>query len=143
LEVFMCRKLIALLLVWSVPSAAVAGPLKDAAEKAGREMALARQAGEGMSRARLWTGVALIAGGGVLTALGGFEIGDDETGPDDEEDLDTSDDGEDSDTMNKVLLGGGIAAATLGGVILLTGRNSGPRVSVGRNGVVVRQTVRF
>jgi hypothetical protein len=139
----MCRRLIALLLVWSIPSAAVAGPLKDAAEKAGREIALAPQAAEGRSRARLWTGISLLAGGGLLTALGGFEVGDDETGPDDGEDLDGSDDGEDSDTLNKVLIGGGIATAALGGVILLTGRNPGPRVSVRRNGIVVKHTVRF
>jgi hypothetical protein len=139
----MCRKLIALLLVWSVPAIAVAGPLKDAAEKAGREMARAQQPVEGRSAARLWTGIALLAGGGVLTALGGFEIGDDETGPDDGEDFDESDDGEDSDGMNKALIGAGVAAAALGGVILLTGKKSGPSVSLRPNGVVVKQTVRF
>jgi hypothetical protein len=87
--------------------------------------------------------VALLAGGGVLTTLGAIEVGDDETGPDDGEDADESDDGEDSDTMNKVLIGGGIAAAALGGVVLLTGRNRGPSVSLRRNGVVVKHTVRF
>jgi hypothetical protein len=139
----MCRKLIALFLVWSIPGAASAGPLKDAAEKAGRELARAPQGAEGRSSARLWTGVALLAGGGVLTTLGAIEVGDDETGPDDGEDSDESDDGEDSDTMNKVLIGGGIAAAALGGVVLLTGRNTGPSVSLRRNGVVVKHTVRF
>jgi hypothetical protein len=139
----MCRKLIALLLVWSMPGAAVAGPLKDAAEKAAREMAAARQNGEGMSEARLWTGIALLAGGGALGALAAFEIGDDETGPDDGEDLDNSDDGEDSDGMNKALIGGGIAAATLGGIVLLTGRKTGPSVSLGPNRVVVKHSVRF
>lgn len=139
----MCRKLIALLLVWAVPGVVVAGPLKDAAEKAGREMAVAPQTGEGMSRARLWTGIALLAGGGTLSALGGFEIGDDETGPDDGEDVGGADDGEDSDTMNKALIGGGIAAAALGGIILLTGRKSGPSVSLGPNRVVVKHSVRF
>jgi hypothetical protein len=139
----MWRKLIALLLVWSVPGTAVAGPLRDAAEKAGREMALAPQAGEGISRARLWTGIALLAGGSALSALGAFEIGDDETGPDDGEDLDNSDDGEDSDGMNKALIGGGIAAAALGGIVLLTGRKTGPSVSLGPNGVVVKHSVRF
>jgi hypothetical protein len=139
----MCRKLIALLLAWSVPGAAAAGPLKDAAEKAGRELARAPQGVEGTSSGRFWTGVALLAGGGVLTTLGAIEVGDDETGPDDGEDADESDDGEDSDTMNKVLIGGGIAAAALGGVVLLTGRNRGPSVSLRRNGVVVKHTVRF
>jgi hypothetical protein len=139
----MCRKLIALLVAWSLPGVAVAGPLKDAAEKAGRELARAQQNVEGRSSARLWTGVALLAGGGVLTTLGAVEIGDDETGPDDGEDSDDSDDGEDSDGLNKALVGGGIAAAALGGVILLTGRKTGPSVSLRRNGIVVKHTVRF
>jgi hypothetical protein len=106
-------------------------------------MARAPQTAEGMSRARLWTGVALLAGGGVLSALGGFEIGDDETGPDDGEDVGGADDGEDSDTMNKALIGGGVAAAALGGIILLTGRKAGPSVSLGPNAVVVKHSVRF
>jgi hypothetical protein len=139
----MCRKLITLLLVWSIPGAAAAGPLSDAAEKAGRELARAPQDVEGRSAARLWTGVALLAGGGLLTTLGAVEIGDDETGPDDGEDSDGSDDGEDSDGVNKALIGGGIAAAVLGGVVLLTGRDTGPRVSLRRNGIVVKHTVRF
>ena len=139
----MCRKLIALLVAWSLPGVAVAGPLKDAAETAGRELARAQQNVEGRSAARLWTGVALLAGGGVLSTLGAVEIGDDETGPDDGEDLDESDDGEDSDGVNKALIGAGVAAAALGGVILLTGRKTGPSVSLGRNGVVVKQTIRF
>jgi hypothetical protein len=138
----MWRKLIALLLVSSFPGVAVAGPLGEAVEKAGREIALAQETEGGMGRGRLWTGIALLAGGGLLTALGGFEIGDDESGPDDGEDLDESDDGEDSD-VNKALMGGGIAAAALGAVLVLTGRNSRPSVSVRRSGVVVKHTVRF
>jgi hypothetical protein len=139
----MCRRLIALLLAWSIPGTAVAGPLKEAAEKAALEIALARQPEGGQRHARLWTGIALLAGGGLLTTLGAFEIGDDESGPDDGEDLDESDDGEDSDGANKALVGGGIAAAALGGVLLLTGRKSTPSVSLRRSGVVVRHTVRF
>lgn len=139
----MCRKLIALLVAWSLPGVAVAGPLKDAAEKAGRDLASAQQNVEGRSSARLWTGIALLAGGGVLTTLGAIEVGDDETGPDDGEDIDGSDDGEDSDGVNKALIGGGIASAVLGGWVLLTGKNSGPSVSLRRNGVVVKHTVRF
>jgi hypothetical protein len=139
----MYKRLVALLLVCSVPGSAVAGPLEEAVEKAGREIALAQQPEGGRDRGRFWTGIALLAGGGLLTALGGLEIGDDESGPDDGEDFDESDDGEDSDGVNKALMGGGIAAAALGGVLLLTGRNAGPSVSVRRSGVVVKHTVRF
>jgi hypothetical protein len=118
--------------------------LKEAAEKAGRELAMAQENVETRSRARFWTGISLIAGGGVLAALGSFELGDDESGPDDGEDIDDSDDGEDSDGWgNKALIGGGIAAATVGGVLLLTGRKSGPVVTARAGRVMVRQTVRF
>ena len=80
-----------------------------------------------------------------LAALGSLEVGDDETGPDDDEDVNGSDDGEDSDGWgNKALIGGGIAAATIGGVLLFTGgKKAGPVVSMRRGGVAVRQTVRF
>jgi len=141
----MWRKIIALGLALALPTAASAGPLKEAAEKAGRELAVAQPDPEPRSRSRFWTGIALIAGGGVLGALGGLEIGDDETGPDDGEDFDDSDDGEDSDGWgNKALLGGGIAAATVGGVLLITGgRKSGPRVSMRPGSLSVRHTIRF
>jgi hypothetical protein len=128
----------------AMPAGASAGPLKEAAEKAGRELAMAQQNVETRSRARFWTGISLIAGGGVLAALGSVELGDDESGPDDGEDIDDSDDGEDSDGWgNKALIGGGIAAATVGGVLLLTGRKSGPVVTARAGRVMVRQTVRF
>ena len=140
----MWRKIIALGLALTLPSAAAAGPLKAAAEKAGRELALA-QSMETRSRSRFWTGIALIAGGGALALLGSAELGDDENGPDDGEDIDDSDDGEDSDGWgNKAMLSGGIAAAAVGGVLLMTGRRaSGPTVSLRRGGVAVRHTVRF
>jgi hypothetical protein len=140
----MWRKLVASILLLAVPTGVSAGPLKEAVEKAGREMAVAQRQVESRSRARFWTGVALIAGGGVLTALGGMELGDDETGPDDGEDLDDSDDGEDSDGWgNKALIGSGIASAAVGGVLLITGRRSGPVLSVRPGSVIVRHTVRF
>ncbi|HEY6362484.1 MAG TPA: hypothetical protein VIX63_15330 [Vicinamibacterales bacterium] len=142
----MWNKLIAIVVVLTMPAGASAGPLKEAVEKAGRELAAAQQQGdETQSRARRWSGWALLAGGGVLTTLGSVEIGDDESGPDDGEDSDDSDDGEDSDGWgNKAMIGGGIAAASLGAVLLLTGRGrSGPVVSVRPGGVGVRQTVRF
>jgi hypothetical protein len=138
----MGRRFVALFLVWSVPGAAVAGPIEEAVAKAAREIALAQETETGGKGGRFWTGVSLLAGGGLLTALGGFEIGDDESGPDDGEDLDDSDDGEDSD-VNKAMLGGGIAAAALGSILLLTGRKSGPSVSLRNNGVAVKHTVSF
>ena len=129
----------------TLPSAASAGPLKASVEKAGREMALAQSAVETRSRSRFWTGMALIAGGGALALLGSVELGDDETGPDDGEDLNGSDDGEDSDGWgNNAMLGGGIAAAAVGGVLMMTGRKrSGPVVSLRRGSVTIRHTVRF
>jgi hypothetical protein len=116
----------------------------DAAEKAGRELGAAQRVETG-SRGRFWSGIALVAGGGVLAALGGLELGDDDSGPDDGEDIDDSDDGEDSDGWgNTALLGGGIAAATVGGVLLLTGgKKGGPVVSARPGRVTVRQTIRF
>jgi hypothetical protein len=140
----MLKRMIASLLVVAMPAAASAGPLKDAAEKAARDLAAA-QTEPARSKARFWTGIALISGGGVLSALSGLELGDDEIGPDDGEDIDTSDDGEDSDGWgNKAMLGGGIAAATVGGVLLLTGRRSiAPSVSIGRDGMTIKQTIRF
>jgi hypothetical protein len=141
----MWRKIVAVCLVLALPGAASAGPLKESAEKATRELTLAQAEAETRSRGRFWTGIALLAGGGVLAALGSVELGDDETGPDDGEDVNGSDDGEDSDGWgNKALIGGGIAAATVGGVLLIAGRKkSGPVVSMRHGGVVVRQTVRF
>ena len=141
----MWRKIVALGLALAIPSATSAGPLKDSAEKATRELALAQAEADTRSRSRFWTGIALLAGGGVLAALGGVELGDDETGPDDGEDVNGSDDGEDSDGWgNKALIGGGIAAATVGGVLLITGRNKpGPVVSMRRGGMAIRQTVSF
>jgi hypothetical protein len=138
------KRIIAVVLALSVPSTVVAGPLREAAEKAGRDLAGIQQSDEMRSRARFWTGISLIAGGGLLATLGVVEL-DDESGSDDGEDVNNSDDGEDSDGWgNKALLGGGIAAAALGSVLLLTGRhNPGPRVSVQPGKVVVRQTVRF
>lgn len=140
----MWRRIMAAVLALIVPAGASAGPLKEAAEKAGREMARAQREAP-RNRGRFWTGIALIGAGGALATLGSIELGDDETGPDDGEDFDGSDDGEDSDGWgNKALIGGGVAAVTVGSVLLLTGRmKSGPVVSVRPGGVTVRHTVRF
>ena len=140
----MWRSIIATVLALAVPAGTSAGPLKESAEKAGRELALAQREAETRDRGRFWTGIGLIAGGGVLATLGSVELGDDEIGPDDGEDFDDSDDGEDSDGWgNKALIGGGIAAAAIGGVLLLTRRTSGPVVSARPGRVTVRHTVRF
>jgi hypothetical protein len=138
----MGQKLVALILVLAFPAGSTAGPLKDAIEKAARQAA-ATQAEPTRSRARFWTGLALIAGGGVTATLGAVEFGDDETGPDDGEDFNESDDGEDSDGWgNKAMLGGGIAAAALGSVLLLTGKTpAGTVISAGPGGVRVRKTI--
>ncbi len=141
----MWRRIAALWLLLALPATASAGPLKDAADKAARDLAIAQAEPDTRSRSRLWTSIGLMVGGGVLAALGSVELGDDETGPDDGEDLNGSDDGEDADGWgNKALIGGGVAAATVGGVLLFTGRGkAGPVVSMRRGGVAVRQTVRF
>ena len=140
----MRTKVVALILALALPSAAAAGPLKEAVEKAGRDLAAAQAPEETRSRSRFWTGIALIAGGGVLAALGSAELGDDEDGPDDAEDFDESDDGEDSDGWgNKALLGGAIAAATVGGIVLITGRQTSSPVVMRPGSVALRHTVRF
>ena len=138
----MWRTITALALAAALPASASAGPLAAAAERAGRELA-AEQQQEAQNRGRFWTGVALIAGGSTLALLGAFEVGDDEDGPDDAEDTDESDDGEDSDWGHKAMLGSGIAAAALGAVLMMTGRESSPSVSVRPGRVTVRQTFRF
>jgi hypothetical protein len=128
----------------ALPAPASAGPIQESARTAARQSALAQADAERGSRSRFWTSIALISGGGALAALGSIEIGDDETGPDNGEDLNGSDDGEDADGWgNKALLGGGIAAATAGAVLLITGRSSGPVVSARPGSVTIRQTVRF
>jgi hypothetical protein len=140
----MWRVVTALVLAIALPVSASAGPLKDAIEKAGRDLSNAQQQQETRNRGRFWTGLALVAGGGLMTTLGALEVGDDETGPDDGEDADDSDDGEDSDGWgNKALIGGGIAAAALGGILLFTGRDSRSTVSVRHGRLTVRHTVRF
>jgi hypothetical protein len=145
----MLRKLIAIILAAAVPATASAGPLKEAAEKAGRELAAAAQPDVKQRGTRFWTGVALVGGGAVLGTIGGIQLGkeeEDEGVLDDGEDADDSDDGEDSDWTGKAMLGGGIAAATIGGILLLTGRQpSGPVpvVSMRPGGVSVKHTVKF
>jgi hypothetical protein len=141
----MWRTFTALILAMALPASASAGPIRAAAEEAARQATAAQREVEPRNRTRFWTGIALITGGATLTTLGALEVGDDETGPDDGEDSDDSDDGEDSDGWaNKALMGGGVAAAALGGVLLVTGRRkTGPSVSVGRGRVAVRHTIRF
>jgi hypothetical protein len=148
----MWKKLIAMVLALSLPAGASAGQLRAAVEKAVRELPTP-QVEETRSRARFWSGIALIGGGAVLASLGGVEMGEDEgTGDVDEpgDDPEDSDLTEDEGVAGKTLLGGGIAAATVGGLLLLTGRKpSGPRkptgpvVSARRGGVTIQQTISF
>jgi hypothetical protein len=141
----MWRMVVALIVSVALPVELSAESLREAAARAGRELAAAQReevpANDG--RGRFWTGVALIAGGGALATMGALEVGDDESGPDDGEDDDASDDGEDSDWGNTALLLGGIATAGVGSILLLTGKKSGPVASVRGGRIVVRQTVRF
>lgn len=140
----MWRNLTALVLALVLPASASAGPLIDAAEKAARERGRADGQDQGRSRHRFWSGMALVIGGGTLAALSGLELGDDETGPDDGEDSDDSDDGEDADGWGgKAMLAGGVAAATLGAFLVITGRDSGPTLSIRPGRVMVRHTLRF
>jgi hypothetical protein len=140
----MWSRFTALVLVLALPGNVFAGPIRESAEKAAKELAREQAVPETRGKGRFWTGIALLAGGGVLAALGSVELGDDEIGLDDGEDFDNSDDGEDSDGWgNKAMIGGGVAAATLGGVLLITGRKSGPTVAVKRGGASMRYTVKF
>lgn len=141
----MWRKVIAMVLALTVPAVASAGPLKNAVEKAGRDLAAAQSTEtQDRGRGRFWMSIALIGGGGALATLGGLELGESESGQPDSDDADGSETGKDSDAWGKAMLGGGIGAVALGSFFLLTGRTkSGPVVSVGAKGVAVRHTVRF
>lgn len=144
------RKVVACAVALALPVAASAGPtraaampaksgpIKAAVERAGRDIAGA-QAAEARLKGRLWTSLALIIGGGALTAFGIVEASENESAADSD---DGPDEEKDSDTWNKVMLGGGIAAAALGSVLLMTGKK-GPSVALKRDGFAVRQTFSF
>ncbi len=138
------RRIVALVLAIALPASASAGPLAEAAEKAGRELAVAQSDSGGRSRGRLWTSIALLAGGGVLAVLGGIEMGDSDTGADEDNDSDDATGTDDGDGAEKFMLGGGIAAAGVGVVLLLTGgRGSSPSVTARPGRVSVKHTIRF
>ena len=131
-------------LVLALPASASAGPLKDAAEKAARDLVLAQANQSNGSRARTWTSIALIAGGGALAIIGGLDVGEDEDElepDDDDDDLDGTDDG---DTWEKVMLGGGIAAAGLGAILLMRGEPNPITTITTRPGrITIRHKIRF
>ena len=55
----MWRKLTALVLTLALPTSVSAGPLKDAVDKAARELAREQQTVDSRGRGRFWTGIAL------------------------------------------------------------------------------------
>jgi hypothetical protein len=138
-------KLVALGLILALPVSASAGPLSDAAEKAARELAARASQSEAQtrSRGRFWTSIALIAGGGALAVLGGIELGDSDSGSNESEDADDAAGVDDGDGAEKVMLGGGIAAAGVGAILLMTGRKSGSSISVRPGRLTVGHTIRF
>jgi hypothetical protein len=139
------RELVALGIALALPVSASAGPLGDAAEKAARELA-ARQSQskpQALSRGRFWTSIALIAGGGALAVLGGIELGDGDSGSNEPGDADDAAGVDDGDSAEKVMLGGGIAAAGVGAILLVTGRKSGSSISARPGHLIVGHTIRF
>lgn len=87
----MWRKVIAMVLALTVPAVASAGPLKNAVEKAGRDLAAAQSTEtQDRGRGRFWMSIALIGGGGALATLGGLELGESESGQPDSDDADGS-----------------------------------------------------
>ncbi len=137
-------KIVALGLAVALPASVSAGPLTEAAEKAGRELAVAQSEQNTRGRGCLWTSIALIAGGGVLAVLGGIELGDSDTGADEDNDTDDAAGADDGDNAEKFMLGGGIAAAGVGVILLMTGgRRSSPAVTARPGRVTISHTVRF
>lgn len=142
-KVVTVRKIVTLMLTLALPASASAGPLAAAAEKAGRELAVAQSDSGGQSKGRLWTSIALLAGGGVLAVLGGIEMADSDTSADENDDSDDATGVDDGDSAEKFMLGGGIAAAGVGIVLLLTGGGSSPSVTARPGRVSVKHTIRF
>ena len=139
-------RIVALGLTLALPASASAGPLSEAAEKAAREQAVTQSQPQqnARSRGRLWTSIALIAGGTVLAVLGGIELGDSDSGADEDADTDDAPGEDDGDSGEKVMLGGGIAAAGVGAILLMTGgQGSSPAISTRSGRVMVRHTIRF
>lgn len=137
----MWRGLVAFVLVLTLPVPVIAGPLQEAAERAARAQAVTQPPPAPRSRGRLWTAVALIAGGAALTVVGALETREDDAGTDTDSDEPA---GADSNGLEKTMIGGGLAAVTAGSVLLLTGRHqASPSVATGRGRLVVRHTIRF
>lgn len=137
-------RFVALSLALALPASASAGPLKEAAEKAARDLAATQTDQSSRSRGRLWTSIALMAGGGVLSTLGGIELGESDTGSTEVNDTDDPAGADDGDRWEKVMLGGGIAAAGAGIVLLMTGgARPSSTISARPGRVTVRHTIRF
>ena len=137
-------RIVALGLALAMPASASAGPLREAAEKAARELAVAQSGQNTRGRGRLWTSIALIAGGATLAVLSGVELSDSDTGPDEDMDSDDAPGEDDGDAWEKVMLGGGIAAAGTGVILLFTGGASpSPTISTRPGRVTIRHRIRF
>jgi hypothetical protein len=137
-------RIVALGLALALPASASAGPLSEAVEKTGRELALAQAEQGSRSKGRFWTSLALIVGGSALAVLGGIELADSDTGPDEDADADDVAGVDDGDREEKVMLGSGIAAAGVGAILLMTGgRSASPSVSARPGRLTVRHTIRF
>lgn len=140
----LCKTIVALMLSLVLPASASAGPLREAAEKAAREHSLAQPDRVERGRGRFWTALALIAGGAALATWGAIEIADSDTGPEEDNDTDDLPGANDSDTAEKVMFGGGLAAAGVGAIVLMTGgQRSSPTVAPRPGRLHVTHTVRF
>lgn len=139
-------RIVALGLALAVPASASAGPLSEAARKAARELAVAQSQSDQNTRSRgsRWTSIALIAGGVAVAILGGIELGDRDGGTNEDADTDDVAGTDEGDSAEKVMLGGGIAAAGVGAILLMRGgRGASPAISTRHGRVTVRHTVRF
>ncbi len=136
----MLRKLLVPVLVLTTSTVASAGPLRESAERAGRELA-AQNAAASRGRGRTWTGIALLGGGGTLAIFGALERREDGNEGDDADDTPGA---KDSNAWEHVMLGGGIAAAALGGFLLATGRRgASPSITMRGGRLAIAQTLRF
>jgi hypothetical protein len=86
----------------------------------------------------------LTAGGGALATWAAIELADSHTEPEESADADDPPGTDDTDSAEKVMLGGGLAAVGVGAIVLMTGgRSSNPAVSPRAARFAITHTVRF